>query len=101
MYTLEGLAQRGMVASERLYDAEDLTVFVQRQYEYDRQVCTIDYDVLTRQNGSLWNRAKTRRLLRAYPILAIATLVRRMEFDIVALLDTQLNTVDVANPKTT
>lgn len=101
MYTLEGLAQRGAIASERLYEADDLTVFAQRQYDYDRQLCTIEYDMLMRQNGDLWNRAKTKRLLRAYPIMAIVTLVRRMDFELVALLDTQLNVVDVANHKTT
>ncbi|MDZ4669900.1 MAG: class I SAM-dependent methyltransferase [Phototrophicales bacterium] len=101
MYTLEGLAQRGAIASERLYEADDLTVFAQRQYDYDRQLCTIEYDMLMRQNGDLWNRAKTKRLLRAYPIMAIVTLVRRMDFELVSLLDTQLNVVDVANHKTT
>jgi ubiquinone/menaquinone biosynthesis C-methylase UbiE len=100
MYTLEGLAQRGAITNERLYEADDLTVYAQRQYDYDRQLCTIEYDVLTRQTGDLWNRAKTKRLLRAYPIMAIVTLVRRMDFELVALLDTQLNVVDIANHKT-
>jgi len=99
MYTIEGLAQRGMVEEERLYDAEDLTVFVHRHYDYDRQLSTLDYDVFTRQQTNGWNRAKTKRVLRAYPLLALATLIRRTEFEIVALLDTQLNVVDASNPK--
>lgn len=98
-YTIEGLAQRGLVEHERLYDADDLTVYVHRHYDYDRQLSTLDYDILTRQQNNTWSRAKTKRVLRAYPLMALATLVRRTEFEIVALLDSQLNTVDASNPK--
>lgn len=101
MHTIEGLSQLGMKPQDRLYDADDLTVFVQRTYDYDRQLCTLDYDVFTRQSGQTWQRAKTKRLLRAYPVQAIATLVRRLEFEVVALLDPRLESVESANPKTT
>lgn len=100
MYTIEGLTQRGMIPSEQLYDADDLTVYVQRHYDYDRQNITLEYDILTRENDVLWKRTKTKRILRAYPLLALTTLVKRCEFDIVGVLDTQLAPVDVANPKT-
>ncbi|PJF27086.1 MAG: hypothetical protein CUN52_14995, partial [Phototrophicales bacterium] len=64
------------------------------------QNITLEYDILTRENDVLWKRTKTKRILRAYPLLALATLVKRCEFDIVSVLDTQLAPVDVANPKT-
>ncbi len=100
MYTIEGLTQRGMTPFERLYEGDDLTVYIHRQYDYDRQNITLEYDVLMRKNDSLWERAKTKRILRAYPLLALITLVKRSEFDVVALLDTQFAPIDVANPKT-
>lgn len=100
IYTIEGLTQRGMISTEQLYDADDLTVYIRRHYDYDRQNITLEYDILTRESDILWKRTQTKRILRAYPLLALATLVKRCEFDIVAVLDTQLVLVDVANPKT-
>lgn len=100
MYTIEGLTQRGTIPFERLYDGDDLTVYIQRQYDYDRQNITLEYDVFRHKNGNVWERAKTKRILRAYPVLAIITLVKRFEFDVVGLLDTQLTPIDAANPKT-
>lgn len=101
MYTIEGLSQRGLKLQERLFDADDLTVFAHNQYDYDRQLCAIEYEVFTRQTDVTWARAKTKRILRAYPVQAIATLLRRVELDIVAVTDNRLEAIDVVNPKTT
>lgn len=77
MHTIEGLIQRGQGGGGIIFDNKtDLMVFAQNTVDYERQGCIIDYTILQQRDGS-WVRTDTQRVLRGYPIQAVAGLLTR------------------------
>lgn len=97
LYTTEGLAEMGQAADRLIYNADDLVVFEQTAYNFERHVCMIEYTAFNSEavNGD-WRRIQARRALRAYPISAVATLLRRTGFEITALMNPRMETVDLS-----
>lgn len=98
MHTIEGLTNSGQKSDEMIYDQRDLVVFRRNTYDYDRQISTQTYHVFREIAGS-WERSQATIRRRAYPIQAVATLLRRQGFELVGLVDEDMNTVDLASPR--
>jgi SAM-dependent methyltransferase len=99
LHTIEGVVQAGLQGDRMIYDADDLAAFAQTVFDFERQVCTIDYGLFRQDEDGNWQREKARRLLRAYPVQAVATLLRRQGFEIMSVTDTQLDRFDLSNSR--
>lgn len=92
MFTIEGLAQTGP-GSDRLDNYQDLTVFTNNLYDYERQMLTRHYTIFQRE-GDLWRRSEARRILRAFPVQAVASLLQRQKFSNIKVLTTEFEPFD-------
>ncbi len=90
MTTLQGLTQSGESNENLLYDATDtLSVFSTSEYDFERQMQTLRYIIFRQQNGQ-WQRSEARRILRAFPVQAVASLLQRNGFQIRTILNSKL-----------
>ena len=89
MYTVQGLSATG--SSEQLVhnDGQNVTVFSTKDYDYERQMQTISYIIFQHQENS-WKRTEARRILRAFPIQAVASLLQRNNFSIRTIMNNRL-----------
>jgi SAM-dependent methyltransferase len=94
LHTIEGLAQREPVTM--VSDSDDLNVFLSSRFDYDRQASNGTYTIFHR-SGSAWQRYRAARTLRGFPIQVVTALLQRTGFGIMALLNTRLETLDLAN----
>lgn len=77
LFTLEGLTTRGQTGSSVVFDNKaDLVLFNRSSYDFERQACTIDYTFFQQKNSS-WARGDAQRVLRGFPIQAVAGLLGR------------------------
>jgi SAM-dependent methyltransferase len=90
MSTVQGLTEDGSNSSDMVYnDPRVLTVFGSNEYDYERQMHTRQFLIFQR-DGALWARAEAKRILRAFPVQAVASLLQRSGFNIKTLLNTNL-----------
>jgi SAM-dependent methyltransferase len=90
MITLQGLTQSIEDSEHLLYDAPDtLSVFSTSEYDFERQMQTLRYMIFHQQNGQ-WQRSEARRILRAFPVQAVASLLQRNGFQIRTILNSKL-----------
>lgn len=100
VFTLAGMVGQAMSGDRVLYDDEGLLVFSRRTYDYERQISTWRYDVFQQNAGDgYWSRQHAGRVLRAYPLQGIASLLRRHGFDVVTVVDAQLQPLDISRPQ--
>lgn len=90
MQTVQGLAEQGTMSEQRIHEDQDLVAFSRSRYDFERQICMVECDVFVRHENTLWKRVQARRVLRAFPVQAVASLLRRHNFDILKVLDTNL-----------
>lgn len=91
MYTLQGLSEYGTSGDRLIYNQpESLTVFSGNQYDYERQMCTQQYIIFQQMDGD-WQRSEATRVLRTFPVQAVASLLQRCGFEIVTVIDTNMN----------
>ena len=91
MMTVQGLTEDGLSGNKMLYDdPQALTVFTLKDFDYERQMETIQY-LIFRQQGNLWQRSEAKRVLRAFPTQAIASLLQRSGFNMRAILNADLD----------
>ena len=65
MYTIEGLTQAGLSSDSIAHnDRANLTVFSHTEYDYERQMQTLQYTIFRRE-GVTWTRSEATRILRA------------------------------------
>ncbi len=96
MMTLQGLSTAGSTTSEIIHDdGQSLTVFSGKDFDYERQMQTINY-LIFRQHGGSWFRAEARRVLRAFPVQAVASLLQRNKFNIRTIINNRLENYDPA-----
>lgn len=96
LQTLQGLARSGEAGDAVIYDSDELVVFSQTTYDYERQTHRARYDIFQRENETSWSRSQAEHISRAYPIQAIATLVRRQKFEVLAVVDLSLRPFDIS-----
>lgn len=97
LHTTEGLADDS--GDSLITNDPDLAVFVHKRYDYERQALTCDY-VLFQQDNNNWAREEAHRIVRAYPVQAVGTLLRRTGFEITALMNERLNPLTTVKPGT-
>lgn len=94
MITLQGLTEASQSAEKLLYDSpESLSVFHTCEYDFERQMQTLRYIIFRQQNG-VWQRSEARRILRAFPVQAVASLLQRNGFQIQTILNSKLEGYD-------
>jgi predicted TPR repeat methyltransferase len=93
LHTIEGLMRRLELGGHYLYDSSSLVVFATEQYDYERQIQTTRHDIFRQLDGG-WTRGRAALIRRGYPVQAVAALLQRMGFSVMALLNPQLEPVD-------
>ncbi len=94
MYTIEGLTQEGLSSDTMLFDDKvGLTVFARDDYDFERQMQTRQFTIF-RRDGEAWQRSVATRILRAFPVQAIATLLQRSGFTIMSVLNVNFETFE-------
>ncbi|MCA9904316.1 MAG: class I SAM-dependent methyltransferase [Anaerolineae bacterium] len=81
VYTIQGLTKHGAHPERLIFEDPSLMVMTRTDYDYDRQICAINYLAFHR-DGELWRRFDCERVLRGYPIQALATLLQRTGFTV-------------------
>ncbi len=89
MMTVQGLS--AAATSEQLMydDGNSVTVFSSKEYEFERQMQTINY-IIFRQLDGTWKRTEAKRVLRAFPVQAVASLLQRNNFTIRTIMNNRL-----------
>ncbi|MBZ0281220.1 MAG: class I SAM-dependent methyltransferase [Anaerolineae bacterium] len=94
MLTVQGLTQDGESGDRLLHnDPQNLTVFSTTDYDYERQMQTTQYFIFQRA-GNGWERSEAKRILRAFPVQAIASLLQRSGFTLRTILNSNLESYD-------
>jgi SAM-dependent methyltransferase len=91
IYTIEGLVKRNSVGDLLEFDNDRLCIFIRNSFDYERQVQQRDYIIYRKQPDNSWKRQNTQRILRAYPVQAITTMISRCGLEVSFVLNTTLN----------
>ena len=93
--TMEGLVSAGLKGDTFLYNAPDMAVFSSGEFDYERHTLNTAFDIFMQDVDATWERQQAERLQRAFPVQAIATLLRRQKFDVIAVIDTNFQTYNL------
>lgn len=94
MITIQGLTEAGTAVGRMLYDdPNSLTVFAANEYDYERQQQITEYLIFQLHNDG-WLRQDAKRVLKAFPVQAVASLLQRNQFTIRAILNDNLESHD-------
>ncbi len=94
LMTIQGLSAAGSTSEQLLHDdGQNVTVFSAKDYDYERQMQTVNYVIFRQQNGN-WNRSEARRVLRTFPVQAVASLLQRNKFNIRTIMNNRLETYE-------
>ncbi len=99
LHTNEGLAKQGEIGDQRIIDESDLTIFCRNDYDYEQQMYSCDYTIYHQVEGA-WTRGTASRKLRAYPVQAVAVLLRRSGFEVSTILSEGFNRLNTPTPGT-
>jgi hypothetical protein len=92
MFTIEGLTHRG-AGGDQMTHYDSLTIITNSQYDYDRQMLATHYTIFE-SAGDLWRRSATTRILRAFPVAAVVSLLQRQRFNTVKVLTLEFEPFD-------
>jgi cyclopropane fatty-acyl-phospholipid synthase-like methyltransferase len=81
VHTIEGLTHLSQQHEGLTLDEDGLMIFTQTQYDYERQTHSCRYLVF-RQQDTQWDYQQATRVLKAYPVQAVASLLQRRGFRI-------------------
>ena len=81
VHTIQGLSKQGEDPERVIFEDPNLLVMTRTAYDHDRQTSEINY-VAFHRDGDSWRRFDCMRVLRGYPIQALATLLQRTGFTI-------------------
>lgn len=93
MFTIEGILERFQRGDQLAHSKPDSIVFSTNLFDYDKQVHQRNYLIFKKQ-GDLWKRSGATRILRAYPVQAIAALLQRTGFKLSSVLNTNFERHD-------
>lgn len=97
LHTIEGLAKNSTNQDSVVYDADDLAVFSTTLFDYERQIQTLSYDIFRQHDGDVWSRHRAEIVRRAFPLQAVAQLLKRQKFDVQTVVTPDLNTYDFSS----
>lgn len=90
MLTMQGLSTVAGGNDKLVHDdSQYVSVFSTKDYDYERQMQTINY-IIYRQLNNGWKRTEARRVLRAFPVQAVASLLQRNHFNLRTIMNTKL-----------
>jgi len=93
MHTIQGLTVSADIKDSIVVNAADLTVLLQNQYDYERQLSSRRYLIFSHEEAAeagTWTRSDATLVLRAFPIQAVAALLQRSGFNNVSVLNLDL-----------
>lgn len=90
MHTIKGLCEQTVSGDAMILNQADLTVISSTSYDYERQVQEQRYLIFQRQ-GDSWQRSEAVRVLRSYPVQAVASLLQRCGFQVIKVVTTDFN----------
>lgn len=93
LHTIEGLADRGRTRTGVLHEENDLNVFAESDFDYERQANTTRYIIFRRQDD-VWGRELATQTLRGFPVQAVAALLQRCGFSITSLQNSSFEIFD-------
>lgn len=79
LHTIQGLNQQAQRRESVILNHADLFVMTSSDYDFDRQVLDYLY-VIFHRDGDAWRRSEGTRMLRGYPVQAVAALLQRCGF---------------------
>ena len=91
IYTIEGLVHRNASGDSLKFDNQKLSVFVQNNFDYERQIQSRNYIIYRRVEDDLWEKETAQRALRAYPLQAVTALANRCGLEVVFVLNMNLS----------
>lgn len=98
LHTVEGLAERGRTGCKRIHEDDKLLVFAEDDFDYERQANTTSFLIFRSQEG-LWARAEAALTLRGFPLQAVAALLQRCGFSLLAMLNPNFESFDPATAR--
>lgn len=99
LLTVQGLTEEGTSGNRMLLDTPArLTAFVSNEFDYERLMHTAHYLIFRKQPEG-WARSEARRVARAFPVQAIASLLQRAGFITKTLLNTNLEVYDPSSSR--
>ncbi len=93
LHTIQGLTEAGTMGDQIVQNNDDLAVVCANNYDYERQIHEQKYLIFNRDQA-VWQRSEVTRVLRAFSVQAVATLVQRNGFGMLNVLDMRLEAFD-------
>jgi len=97
LHTIEGLARESLTTTQNVRNGANLVAYRQSDFDFERQAHTIEYDVFAPTDDGHWIRTQFERVLKAYPLQAVVSLLRRQNFEVISIVNDQLSQVSPAN----
>lgn len=102
MYTIEGLVERTRTGDKLVHEDENLTIFTNNTFDYERQTQNRRFIIYRRQPADdAWIRQEGQRILRAYPVQGLSGLLQRCGYSVEHILNTNLTPYRPGNVGTT
>lgn len=98
MYTIQGLSERAQPGAQLIHETKTLKIITQDDFDHDRQMQTRRF-LIFRQEGAAWQYQETRRVLRGYPVQAVAALLQRSGFTILTVITPDFEPFDPTNSR--
>ena len=95
MHTIQGLTERGQIGQRLVYEDAAVMTTTINNYDHDRQMLQKRYVIFQRE-GELWRRGEVRRILRGYPVQAMATLLQRSGLELTAIVNADFEPFDIS-----
>jgi SAM-dependent methyltransferase len=90
MLTVQGLTETGVTGDNLIHNNPGrLTVVSSNDFDYERQMHTVQYLIFQRE-GDSWRRSEAKRILRAFPVQAVGSLLQRSGFNAGRILNANL-----------
>lgn len=94
LHTVQGLTEDGLSGDSIIHDDPNrLTVFASNDYDYERQMSTCRYIIFKREDEH-WARSEAQRILRTFPVQAVASLLQRCGFTVNRILQLNFDTYE-------
>lgn len=93
LITIQGLSEQGHSTDGVIVNNDRLTAFNTNQFDYERQMAVSQY-ILFRRQGDAWQRSQGQRVLRGFPVQAVASLVQRAGLKVSGIFQLNLTPYD-------
>jgi SAM-dependent methyltransferase len=99
LLSIAGLIARSQPTQNIVENSTQRCIIFNSIYDYERTIETRQYTIFTQQDNG-WQKHTAQRILRAYPIQAIVTLVKRTQFEVAHVLTTNFESYEPGKNQT-